>query len=82
MIRAALLLLIATASAIADENTVVYDEAFFAQYPNAVSILDEEMYGRSRTRHLLSRDAIGSDISGRRFSTFVDSRERVSSPQS
>jgi len=46
MIRTTLLLLVAATSAVAtaqnetDENTIVYDEAFFAQYPNAVSILD------------------------------------------
>jgi hypothetical protein len=42
MIRKILLLLLVSMSSLAaeDDSTIVYDAAFFGQYPNAVSILD------------------------------------------
>jgi len=75
MIRTALLLLVAMASTVVaaqdsvDENTIVYDEAFFAQYPNAVSILD-----------IITRIPAGSEIirtSGGEARGFSTNEDRI-----
>ncbi len=75
MIRTTLLLLFAMASTIVaaqdsvDENTIVYDEAFFAQYPNAVSILD-----------IITRIPAGSEIirtSGGEARGFSTNEDRI-----